>query len=116
ADVVVEGFRPGVMARFGLDAASLQRENPAQIFCSISGFGHSGPYERYPAHDLNFQALTGVCHMMRDADDRPRGAALPLADLSSSMTAFGAIAAALYARTRDGRGRTLDVAMTDTLM
>lgn len=116
ADVLVEGFRPGVMERFGLDVASLHKDNPALIYCSISGFGQSGPYERYPAHDLNFQALTGVCHMMRDADDRPRGAALPLADLSSSMTAFGAIAAALYARTRDGRGRHLDVAMTDTLM
>lgn len=116
ADVVVEGFRPGVMARFGADAAALQASNPKLVYCSISGFGQRGPYADRPAHDLNYQALTGVCHMMRDADGRPRGAALPLADLSGSMTAFGAIAAALYARERDGVGRYLDVTLADTLL
>lgn len=116
ADVLVEGFRPGVMDRFGWGASQAREANPELIYCSISGFGQQGPYRDRPAHDLNFQALTGVCHMMRDAEDTPRGAALPLADLSSSMTAFGAITTALYARERGGGGRTLDVAMTDTLL
>ncbi len=119
ADVIVEGFRPGVTTRLGADAESVHAINPRAIYCSISGFGQAGPYAERPAHDLNFQAITGVCHMMRDAEGRPRGAALPLADLSSSMTAFGSICAALYAREREGaeaRGRVLDIAMTDTIL
>lgn len=119
ADVVVEGFRPGVMARFKADYASVREANPGLIYCSISGFGQNGPSRDRPGHDLNFQALTGVCHMMRSADDTPRGAALPIADLSSSLTAFSAICAALYARERPGahhgKGCQLDVALSDTV-
>lgn len=115
ADVVVEGFRPGVMARFGADAAAARATNPRLVYCSISGYGQDGPYVEYPGHDLNFQALTGVCHMSRDADDHPFGSALPIADLSSAMTASCAVLAALIARERTGEGRAIDVAMVDTL-
>lgn len=115
ADVVVEGFRPGVMARFGCDAAAALRTNPRLVYCSISGYGQDGPYAAYPGHDLNFQALTGVCDMGRDADDHPFGCALPIADLSSAMTAVSAVLAALFARERTGVGRAIDVAMVDTL-
>jgi crotonobetainyl-CoA:carnitine CoA-transferase CaiB-like acyl-CoA transferase len=115
ADVLVEGFRPGVMARFGADASAARAMNPRLIYCSISGFGQEGPHRDRPGHDLNFQALTGVCHMMRSADGTPRGAALPVADLSSSLTAFAAICAALYRREREGEGCELDVALSDTV-
>jgi crotonobetainyl-CoA:carnitine CoA-transferase CaiB-like acyl-CoA transferase len=116
ADVLVEGFRPGVMARFGCDAARARELNPRLVWCSISGYGQDGPYAVWPGHDLNFQALTGVCHMSRDREEHPFGSALPIADLSSAMTAVAAILAALYARERDGQGRTIDVAMVDTLL
>jgi CoA:oxalate CoA-transferase len=115
ADVVIEGFRPGVMAKFGCDAAAARRTNPRLVYCSISGYGQDGPYVAYPGHDLNFQALTGVCDMGRDADDHPFGCALPIADLSSAMTAVSAVLAALFARERTGVGRAIDVAMVDTL-
>lgn len=116
ADVLVEGFRPGVMARFGLDPERAQALNPRLVYCSMSGYGQSGPYRDHPGHDLNFQALTGVCHLSRDGEDRPLGSALPIADLSSALTATNAILAALVARGRDGRGRVVDVALVDTVM
>ncbi len=115
-DVVVEGFRPGVMGRFGLDAETLRADQPALVYCSLSGFGQQGPYREDPGHDLNFQALTGVCHLLRDASGKPLGAALPLADLSAAMTGVSAVLAALFRRERRGVGQSIDVAMTDTLL
>lgn len=115
ADVVVEGFRPGVMASFGLDAATLRAARPSLVYCAISAYGQDGPYRDRPAHDLNLQALTGACDLGSDADDRPLGGALPVADLSSSMTAALAIVAALHARGRTGEGDTIDVALADTV-
>jgi len=115
-DVLLEGFRPGVMDGLGAGPTHARRRNPRLIYCSMSGFGQAGPYRDYPGHDLNFQALTGVCHMMRDAHDRPLGCALPIADLSSGLSAVATIAAALYGRERDGRGQHLDVALTDTVL
>jgi len=116
ADVLVEGFRPGVMANFGLDAQALREKHPRLVYCSVSGFGQVGPYTQYPAHDLNLQAITGVCHMMRGSDGHPWGCALPIADLSSGMTAVATILAALLQRERTGRGQTLDVALCDTVL
>ena len=116
ADVVVEGFRPGIMANFGLDADSLRDKHPRLVYCSVSGFGQVGPYTQYPAHDLNLQAITGVCHMMRGSDGHPWGCALPIADLSSGMTAVTTILAALLQRERTGRGQALDVALCDTVL
>lgn len=114
-DVVVEGFRPGVMDELGFGHEAVLREHPRIVYCSISGYGQEGPYRDRPSHDLNLQALTGACHLGRDDDEKPRGGALPVADLSSSMTAALAIVAALHARDRSGRGRHLDVALSDTV-
>jgi crotonobetainyl-CoA:carnitine CoA-transferase CaiB-like acyl-CoA transferase len=116
ADVVVEGFRPGVMQRLGCDAPAALEINPRIVYCSISGYGQSGPYRDHPGHDLNYQALTGICDMHADANDRPHGAALPIADLSSAMTATTSILAGLMARQRDGRGRHIDVAIVDAAL
>ena len=116
ADVVVEGFRPGVMERFGLGADAVREAFPKVVYCSISGYGQDGPYRDLPGHDLNFQALTGVCHMLRDDRERPLGGALPFGDLSAAMTATTAILGALLERERTGQGQTLDIAMVDALL
>ena len=116
ADVLIEGFRPGVMEGFGFGPKDALSANRRLVYCSISGYGQSGPYRDYPGHDLNLQAITGVCHMMRTADGQPHGCALPIADLSSGMTAVGAICAALYRREKSGRGCTIDLALTDTVL
>ena len=112
-DVVVEGFRPGVAARLGVSAADAHRINDRIIYCSISAWGQSGPLRDVPAHDLNVAALAGLCHLGRDAYDRPHGLPIPVADLGAAMSAVASINAALYARSRDGKGRVLDVAMLD---
>ena len=115
ADVLVEGFRPGIMAQFGCSAEQALELQPRLIYCSMSSYGQEGPYRDYPGHDLNFQALAGVCHLARDADDRPTSPAIPMADLSSALTATSAILAALLARTKSGAGRVIDVALVDTV-
>jgi crotonobetainyl-CoA:carnitine CoA-transferase CaiB-like acyl-CoA transferase len=116
ADVLMEGFRPGVMEGFGFGPTEALAANPRLVYCSISGYGQTGPYRDYPGHDLNLQAVTGVCHMMRAADGEPHGCALPIADLSSASSAVSAICAALYRREKDGRGCTIDLALTDTVL
>lgn len=114
-DVLVEGFRPGVLENLGLSPATLHARNPRLVICRISGFGQTGPYAEHPAHDLNLQALTGVCHMSRDRAGHPLGSALPIADLSAGGTAATTILAALRKRERKGAGMVLDVALSDTV-
>lgn len=116
ADVLVEGFRPGVMGRLGCDAAAARALNPRLVYCSISAFGQEGPLRDHPGHDLNLQSLAGVCHMERDDRGEPRYSMLPIADLSSSLLAVSSITAALMARERTGEGATLDVAMADGVL
>lgn len=116
ADVVLEGFRPGVAERLGCSADQVRAINPAAIYCSISAYGQAGPLRDLPGHDLDAQALAGVCHLGRDAHGHPHGLPLPVADLSASMAAAASVVAALYARDRGPRGErgaTLDVAMLD---
>lgn len=111
ADVVVEGFRPGVMERLGAGPEAVHAVNPSAIYCRISGFGQQGPRRDEPAHDLNLQALTGLCHLERE--EGPRALRLPVADLSSSLTAVAAIGIAL-AGPRDRV--VLDLSMAQTLL
>lgn len=115
-DVIVEGFRPGVMDELGFGPEEVRAAFPSIVYCSISAYGQHGPYRDRPAHDINLQALTGACDLSRDEAEKPRGGALPVADLSSSMTATIAILAALYDRQRTGKGRVIDVALADTVM
>lgn len=114
AEVLVEGFRPGVMERLGADEPRARGLNPELIYCSISAYGQSGPRSGEPGHDLNLQALTGLCWLDRDKDDQPRPSRLPLADLSTAMAAVASICASL-ARRQPG-GAHLDVAMSDALL
>lgn len=116
ADVLIEGFRPGVMGRLGGDYATAIKLNPLLVYCSISAFGQRGPRAQQPGHDLNLQALAGVCDLERDEHGTPRGAALPIADLSSSLVAVASICAALLERHKTQRGQHLDVAMSDAVL
>src|SRR5438128_4905306 len=114
ADVLVEGFRPGVMARLGGDYATLRHLNPRLIYCSLSGFGQDGPYRDLPAHDLNYLAISGVLNLIGEAGRPP---AIPLniiADYGgAAMHGVVGILLALYARHRTGRGQQVDVAYLD---
>ena len=115
ADVVVEGFRPGVMARLGGDYATLSQINPRLIYCSLSGFGQDGPYRDLPAHDINYLSLGGVLNLIGEPERHP---AIPLniiADYAgASMHGVVGILLALLARQHTGRGQLVDVAYLDT--
>jgi alpha-methylacyl-CoA racemase len=111
ADVLVEGFRPGVMERFGLGYAVLAERNPRLIYCSLSGFGQHGPYRDRPAHDLNYVALAGLLGYNTNADGRPVVPAVQVADLGAGTFAALAIVAAVVARQHTGRGQSVDVSL-----
>ena len=117
ADVVVESFRPGVVARLGIDYATLARENPGLVYCSISAFGQDGPLRDKPAHDLTVQALAGVAALNRGLEDgKPAAPNMPAADAIASLTALSAILMALLRRERTGQGEYIDIAMYDALL
>ena len=114
-DVLVEGFRPGVMGRLGGDYDTLSTLNPRLVYCSLSGFGQDGPYRDYPAHDLNYLALGGVLNLIGQPEGPP---AIPLniiADYAgASMHGVTGIMFALFARERTGKGQLVDVSYLDT--
>src|SRR5215471_11216727 len=115
ADVLVEGFRPGVMKRLGADYETIRALNPRIVYCSLSGFGQDGPYRDYPAHDMNYLSLAGVLGLIGEADRKP---AIPLnlvADYAgASLHGALGIMLALFARERTGRGQHVDVSYLDT--
>jgi crotonobetainyl-CoA:carnitine CoA-transferase CaiB-like acyl-CoA transferase len=115
ADVLVEGFRPGVMKRLGGDYETLKALNPRLVYCSLSGFGQDGPYKSYPAHDMNYLSLAGMLGLIGEADRKP---AIPLnvvADYGgASLHGALGIVLALFARERSGRGQHVDVSYLDT--
>lgn len=115
ADVVLEGFRPGVAERLGVDAESLRQVRPDLVYCSISGYGQDGPVRLLPGHDLSYQARAGAVHVMNEHG--PREPNLPVADLSSAMFAALAVVAALFERDRGpGSGRFVDISMTESVL
>src|SRR5438105_4362334 len=115
ADVVVEGFRPGVMKRLGADYETLRKLNPRLVYCSLSGFGQDGPYKDYPAHDMNYLSLAGVLNLIGEPGRKP---VIPLnlvADYAGAgMHGALGIVLALFARERTGRGQHVDVSYLDT--
>jgi crotonobetainyl-CoA:carnitine CoA-transferase CaiB-like acyl-CoA transferase len=116
ADVVVENFSPGVMARYGLDDAALRAQRPDLIFCSISGFGQTGPLSSMQAYAHLINAISGMMDLDRGGEPEPRVAYLQAADVLAGAHAFGAICAALARRGRSGRGAYLDVSMLECLV
>ena len=116
ADVLIEQFRPGVMARLGLGYEALSAINPHLVYCSITGFGQSGPRAQVAGHDLNYLALSGLLSLTRGADGAPGLPPTPIADIAGgSWPAITNILLALIARERSGRGTWIDVSMTDSL-
>ncbi len=109
ADVLVENFRPGVMERLGLGPAACLVINPGLVYCSISGFGHTGPWSQRPAYDAVVQGMSGIMSITGAPDGPPVKPGSPVADLSAGLYAFGGICAAL----RGGQGTHVDIAMYD---
>ena len=113
ADVLVENYRPGVMDRLGLGAGALLAAAPGLVYCSISGFGHTGPWSQRPAYDAVVQAMSGMLAITGEAGGPHVKPGAPVADLSAGLYAFGGVCAALLGRARTGRGTHLDLAMYD---
>lgn len=116
ADILVENFRPGVAERLGLGYATLCAQNPRLIHASISGFGQSGPLSGLPAFDLVAQAMSGFMALTGEPDGPPMKVGESIGDLAAGLFCSWAVLAALYERTRTGRGRQIDVAMIDSLI
>jgi len=115
ADVIVEGFRPGVMRRLGADYETVRALNPRVVYCSLSGFGQDGPYRDYPAHDMNYLSLAGVLGLIGEPGRKPVIPLNLIADYAgASLHGALGIVLALYARERTGRGQHVDVAYLDT--
>jgi crotonobetainyl-CoA:carnitine CoA-transferase CaiB-like acyl-CoA transferase len=116
ADILIEQFRPGVMARLGLDYEALRQINPRLIYCSISGYGQNGPRAGEAGHDLNYIASTGLLALQPGPADRPVVPPMLVADIAGgSFPAVINILLALRARDQSGQGCHLDIAMTDAM-
>ena len=116
SDVLVENFRPGVTGRLGIDYQSLRTVNPSIIYCSISGFGQTGPYRNRPAYNFTVQALSGVMTMTGEPGSDPSPVGISLGDIPAGMFAAYAITTALYSREITGSGQYIDIGMLDSLV
>lgn len=115
-DVLVENYRPGVMDRLGLGYEAISEINPKLIYCSISGFGMSGPLRDKPSFDIVLQALSGAMSVNGDPDGLPTKLGIPLGDLVGGINGPIAILAALHERNTTGRGRLIDVSLLDGMI
>jgi CoA:oxalate CoA-transferase len=116
ADVAIENFVPGVAAKLGIGATDLRAINAKLVYCSISGFGQSGPLAGWPAFAHIISAMSGMMDLERNGEAMPRVSYLQAADVLAGTHAFGAILAALVRRGRTGEGATLDVSMLQSLV
>src|SRR5581483_2800948 len=119
ADILVENFRPGVMARLRLDYASLREINPKLIYCAISGYGQTGPSSELAAYAPAIHAASGydIAHLAyQPGRERPDNCGIYIADVLSGTFAFGAIMSALVQRQQTGRGQMIDVSMQEAML
>jgi formyl-CoA transferase len=114
SDVLVENFRPGTLARYFLDFESLSKINPNLIYCSITGFGQTGPLRDQPGYDFMIQAMGGLMSITGEPDGEPMKVGVAVADLFAGQNAVIAILAALQARNQTGRGQYLDISLFDS--
>ena len=112
-DVVIENFKVGDLARRGLDYASLSRDHPRLVYCSITGFGQDGPYAERPGYDFMIQGTGGLMSVTGPPDGEPHKVGVALADLFTGSMASNAILAALYRREQDGQGQYIDLGLLD---
>ena len=117
SDVLIENYKVGGLAKYGLDYESLKKINPGLVYCSITGFGQTGPYANRPGYDFMIQAMSGLMSVTGERDDLPGGgpqkAGVALADIITGLYAGNAIQAALLHRELSGRGQYIDMALLD---
>jgi len=117
ADVIIEGFRPGVVKRLGVDFESVKEINPGVIYCSITGYGQTGPYRDRAGHDVNYLSTAGALDLIGPPQGPPSIPGVQFADIAGgSMNAVAGILLALFARTTTGKGQHIDISMTDGLL
>ncbi len=116
ADVVIENFKLGGLKPFGLDYASLQAINPRLVYCSITGFGQTGPYAPRPGYDFLIQALGGIMHVTGEPAREPMKIGVAFADIFTGLYAVIAIEAALVERARSGLGQHIDMSLLDVMV
>lgn len=117
ADVVLEGFRPGVVQRLGVDYEALRRINPRIIYCAITGYGQTGEKRDEAGHDVNYLATAGVLELIGEKDNPPAIPGVQIADImGGAMQAAVGILLALYAREKNGQGQYIDISMTDGIL
>ena len=114
SDVLIENFRRGALARYGLDYPSLAEAHPRLVYCSITGFGHTGPLADRAGYDFLIQGMGGIMSLTGDADGGPMKVGVGIADVMCGMYATAAILAALHARGGTGRGQHIDLGLLDT--
>jgi crotonobetainyl-CoA:carnitine CoA-transferase CaiB-like acyl-CoA transferase len=114
SDVLIENFKVGGLAKFGLDYASLAPDNPRLIYCSVTGFGQTGPYAQRPGYDLMAQGMAGMMGVTGNADGEPMRAGVPVSDIFTGVYSAVGILAALVRREKTGRGGYVDTALVDT--
>ncbi len=114
SDVLIENFKVGGLAKFGLDYASLSKENPRLIYCSITGFGQTGPYAARAGYDLMAQGMGGIMELTGAPDGEPQRAGVPVADIFTGVYSAVGILAALAEREKTGRGCLVDTALVDS--
>ncbi|HEV8020102.1 MAG TPA: CoA transferase [Candidatus Lustribacter sp.] len=113
-DIIVENFRPGWLATYGLDAASLRGEKPALIYLSISGYGQDGPMSAQPGYGAIAESMGGFRHLTGEPDGPPMRMGISIADELAGLNAALAAVAALHARDRDGVGETIDISLVES--
>ncbi len=114
SDVLIENYKYGDLARYGLAYDDLKRANPRLIYCSVTGFGHTGPYRERPGYDFMIQGMGGMMSVTGETGREPQRAGVPIADIITGMYASIAICAALASRGETGRGQHLDLALLDS--
>ena len=117
ADVLMEGFRPGVVDRLGVDYKTVSRVNPKIIYCAITGYGQNGPFRDRVGHDVNYLSYAGVLDLIGEKDRPPSIPGVQIADIAGGgMNAAIGILLALFARQQTGKGQYIDVSMTDGMV
>ncbi len=116
ADAMIEGFRPGVTIKLGVDYDTIKNLNPGIVYCSLTGYGQTGTLANKAGHDMNYMGASGLLDLLRDSQGQPVMPNFQMADLSGSLFAAIGILAALISRQKTGMGQYIDASMTDGLI
>jgi crotonobetainyl-CoA:carnitine CoA-transferase CaiB-like acyl-CoA transferase len=116
SDIMIENFKTGGLAKYGLDYESLAKINPRLIYCSITGFGHTGPYTNRPGYDFIIQGMSGIMDLTGEPDGHPQKIGVAFADIFTGLYSTIAIQAALIEREKSGLGQHIDMALFDSMV